>query len=291
MKFLIVGDLHGKKPEIKLKNFDAVILPGDFCSDEGKDLILKVAVDPKKGRRKREWFDIIGMDKAEEMIERQLKTGREVLESLNSLGKKIYVIPGNWDYAGIPNSMSDWDLEREDHYHTLLKGLTNLVDCHQKAIDIGDYIIIGHGMYGYPELPQHDVIKKNHTKEWFQKEKKEYEEILGKIDKLFQKAQKKGKPVILLSHNVPFNTKLDIIKNKKSGERYGLHFGSVVARKMIERWQPLVCIGAHMHESYGKDYLGRTLLINAGFGPKVNTLLELKGSCVSKVIFNTKTRI
>ena len=34
MKFLIIGDLHGNKPEINYSGFDAVIAPGDFCGDK-----------------------------------------------------------------------------------------------------------------------------------------------------------------------------------------------------------------------------------------------------------------
>ena len=33
---LIMGDLHGQKPEIYAHDFDAVIAPGDFCSDAPK---------------------------------------------------------------------------------------------------------------------------------------------------------------------------------------------------------------------------------------------------------------
>jgi len=32
-KFLIIGDLHGNKPKIYSNDFDAIIAPGDFCSD------------------------------------------------------------------------------------------------------------------------------------------------------------------------------------------------------------------------------------------------------------------
>ena len=36
LKFLIVGDLHGEKPNIHFKNFDAIIVPGDICGDSVK---------------------------------------------------------------------------------------------------------------------------------------------------------------------------------------------------------------------------------------------------------------
>ena len=34
VKFLILADLHGRKPEIYSTNFDVIIAPGDFCCDK-----------------------------------------------------------------------------------------------------------------------------------------------------------------------------------------------------------------------------------------------------------------
>ena len=41
MKFLIIGDLHGNKPKIHFKDFDAIIAPGDFCSDKYMRPLIK----------------------------------------------------------------------------------------------------------------------------------------------------------------------------------------------------------------------------------------------------------
>ena len=48
---------------------------------------------------------------------------------------------------------------------------------------------------------------------------------------LFEKAKK---PVIFLSHNVPFNTPIDQIVNKES-PRNGDHFGSLIAMQLLMR--------------------------------------------------------
>jgi len=40
-----------------------------------------------------------------------------------------------------------------------------------------------------------------------------------------------------------------------------------------------------MHEHFGKCKISRTICINAGFGPKVNTLIELKGNKIVKLLF------
>jgi len=62
MKLLVIGDLHGNKPNIYFDNFDAIIAPGDFCSS---DKIAKLAFKGMKKRLKEKyqvnkWFDIIG---------------------------------------------------------------------------------------------------------------------------------------------------------------------------------------------------------------------------------------
>ena len=94
----------------------------------------------------------------------------------------------------------------------------------------------------------------------------------------------KENPTILLTHNVPYNTKLDKILEKDSFA-YGKHYGSVIAKEFCKKYQPLVCIGGHMHDTYGKVKIGKTTAINAGFGGKVNTLLEIRDGKIKKLKF------
>jgi len=54
---------------------------------------------------------------------------------------------------------------------------------------------------------------------------------------------------------------------------------------MIDKYQPLLCIGGHMHEYFGKLKMGKTTLVNSGFGSHVNVLLELSGSRIKKLDF------
>jgi len=42
------------------------------------------------------------------------------------------------------------------------------------------------------------------------------------------------------------------------------HVGSKAVREVIERYQPLLGLFGHIHESHGFDYLGRTLCLNPG---------------------------
>ncbi|RMD46212.1 hypothetical protein D6829_00065 [Candidatus Pacearchaeota archaeon] len=103
--------------------------------------------------------------------------------------------------------------------------------------------------------------------------KKEYEQDKKKVFSLFRKTKK---PVIFLSHNVPYNTRLDKINNPKSPLNGG-HFGSIIVREAVEKFQPPLCIGGHMHENFGKTLIGKTLVFNAGFGSNVNIFLDFDG--------------
>jgi hypothetical protein len=64
-------------------------------------------------------------------------------------------------------------------------------------------------------------------------------------------------PKILLSHQPPYGTAMDLYKE-------GQHIGSKALRAFIERVQPLICFSGHVHRARGIDTLGKTQLINPG---------------------------
>lgn len=278
-KFLIIGDLHGNKPIISTNEFDAIIAPGDFCSDELRKYMfqaLKERIENPKSKSR--WWNIIKEDEAKKMVDKSLKDGREILEFLNSFNKPVFALPGNWDWTGD----REWSYIRKNNWKNyLVKNLKNIKDCHKKIRNFEDLTIIGHGITSGPEYPQHESEIKKLTKSKLAKKKKKYDKLYDKVDKLFKKSTK---PIIFLTHNVPFNTKLDEITDQKS-PRSGMHFGSILARELIEKYQPLVSIGGHMHEHHGKDKIGKTVVINAGFGSYVNTILEIKDNKITNLEF------
>ena len=279
-KYLIVGDLHGNKPKIHYKNFDAIIAPGDFCSDKPRKYMFQALKEQLKNPdSKITWQELVGKEEAKIMIKKSIGDGREILEQLNSFGVPVYIVPGNWDWT--KNKRSFWDFLKPDNYKKLTNGLLNIVDVHHKIVDIGDYQIIGYGLSSCPEYPQSKKDLENLAPEKLAKAKKSYEKYFKKLASLFEKT---SKPTIFLSHNVPFNTVLDKITDKKS-PRCGRHYGSLIAREIIEKYQPLICIGGHMHEHFGKCKIGKTVCVNAGFGSKVNTWLELENRRISKLEF------
>ena len=62
---------------------------------------------------------------------------------------------------------------------------------------------------------------------------------------------------IFVPHSPPMRTQLDRITP-------GMHVGSTAVRTFIENRQPDAVICGHIHESRGKDTLGRTIMINCG---------------------------
>lgn len=285
MRILAIGDSHGKVPRIYFKEFDVIIAPGDFCSDAPRKYMFQALREKLQNpESKVEWYDLTGKKRAKIMIEKSIKDGRKILEYLNSFGVPVYIVPGNGDWTKYKNS--DWDFLKQGHYKKLIQGLGNIIDVHNRLIGTGDYQIIGYGISSGPEYPQYkEDIERLKPKD-VKKIKREYERNSRKIASLFEKATK---PVIFLSHNVPFNTPIDKITNKDS-PRYGYHYGSIIAKEMVEKYQPLVCIGVHMHEHFGKCNIGKTVCINSGFGPHVNVLMKLDGSKIKNLEFYKKER-
>jgi Icc-related predicted phosphoesterase len=300
MKFLIIGDLHGNKPKIHFKDFDAIITPGDFCSDKELRPYLnkwfKHVNDPKtKVRIYSDDFikKDVGIKKWNQIQRTSLENGRKILKFLNSFGKPVFVIPGNWDQSwgdtkikdrGLNNynsgkSALDYMLGKEINM-TLTKELKNIYDCQFKLFKFEEFNILGYGLDNFPEK---NMLKKGRNSKETRKLKYAYFKIFERLKNQYKKRDKQ-KPTIFLSHNVPFGTKLDIILNKSS-PLHKKHYGSNIAREFCIKHKPLVCIGGHIHEHFGKDRIGKTICVNSGFGPDVNILLEIDKGKIKQLKF------
>ncbi len=62
---------------------------------------------------------------------------------------------------------------------------------------------------------------------------------------------------VLVSHVPPYGTKLDVVRTR-------MHAGSKSLLKFLKEKQPILCVCGHIHESYGVDFIGRTVSINPG---------------------------
>ena len=299
MKFLIIGDLHGRKPKIYYKKFDAIIAPGDFCSDKGirplKDAWMK-ALEKKETDSGLDEFIIkkIGKSRYKKLEKESLKVGRKILEFLDSFNKPVFIVPGNWDqsygttkikninkndYLYYKGFLDFWLGKRTNKF--LVQGLKNIYDCQYQLFIFPEFNIIGYGLSSAPEYTKQRA--KKFTVLQRRKYKKAYLRILQRLDLLYSKRDR-NKPTIFLTHNVPYGTTLDQLINKKSS-LHKKHFGSVVALKFCKKYKPLVCIGGHMHEHFRSCKIGATTAINAGFGSFVNVWMELSGSRIKKLEF------
>lgn len=281
VKFLIIGDLHGNKPKIYSKDFDAIIAPGDFCSDNLRKYMFQALKKEIQIGKEYWWYNLMSKARAKKEVIKSLKDGRKILEFLNSFNKPVFALPGNWDWTG----RETWESPKKNYWTSyLIKGLKNIRNCHKNKFKFKDLTIIGHGITSSPEYPQKETIKR-YTKKELANKKKKYVKLFNQMSKKFKKEEK----IIFLSHNIPYNTKLDKIINKSSPMN-GKHMGSLLARQLIEKHKPLVSIGGHMHEHFGKDKLGNTTIINAGFGSYVNTILEINDNKITKLNFIRKNK-
>jgi len=276
MKILVVGDLHGQMPSIPDEQFDAIIAPGDFCSDASKPYQFQALRMQLEGKEVY-WYDLVGKIKARRMIMKSIADGRRVLERLNRVGVPVFVVPGNWDLT--KDASAKWSFLRTDHWSALVSNLPNVYDLHHKKQDLEGYSFIGTGISSGPEVPSD---KSRYTKREYERMVKQFENDKKSLSKLFSSTRK---PVVFLSHNMPFGSELDVIRNKKS-PRNGEHCGSLIARDIIKKHSPFLCIGGHMHENFGTQKMGKTQLLNAGFGSSVHSIVTMKKKNVMIKLFN-----
>jgi Icc-related predicted phosphoesterase len=294
MKILVIGDLHGRKPRIHFNDYDCIIQVGDVCDDREFRPYIKKWFSALKNYRvdTPSVFEFItraigkkGMKKLEE---NSVKVGRKILEYLDSFGKPVFIVPGNWDqsygktkikypdkddYSYMKYFYDSWMGDRTNP--KLTRGLKNVRDCQFKNHEFNQINFYGYGLSSAYEYYKRKR-KLNISKAENEKLKKAYFSLVKKLFVRYNRRNKKL-PTIFISHNIPVETKLDIVKNKSS-YAHGKHLGSYVARKFCEKYKPLMCIGGHIHEGIGKDKIGKTLLINPGYGVDAQVLIDVDES-------------
>jgi Icc-related predicted phosphoesterase len=294
MKILVIGDLHGRMPRIHFKDFDCIVQVGDVCDDRKIGILYKkyFRLLKKKENLNLGWEEFvkkeIGKRKYDSYERESLRRGNEILKYLDSFGKPIFFVPGNWDQSYGPSRIKDLDKNLYSYLKafydwylgdrtnpSLVKGVKNLIDCPYMLHKKFGINFIGYGLVsGYESISlRKKKIVEEVSKKDYEKLKKAHDKIVDKLSSVFRR-RKKDFPTIFISHDVPHGTKLDLIKDKKN-YAYGKHLGSSIARTMCLRYKPLLCIGGHVHEGYGKDKIGKTTVINAGYGKDAQVLIDL----------------
>ncbi len=84
----------------------------------------------------------------------------------------------------------------------------------------------------------------------------------------FSDSPKDYENVIFNFHVPPYGYSLDLCPkldaNMRMAAEEKIHAGSVGAKQVIEKYQPLLGLHGHIHESRGAQKAGRTLMINPG---------------------------
>ena len=65
------------------------------------------------------------------------------------------------------------------------------------------------------------------------------------------------KPMVLVTHQPAWGTDVDLRASTR-------HKGSHSVRSFIEDYQPILAVSGHIHEAFGTDQIGSTLLVNPG---------------------------
>jgi len=260
MKILAIGDFHGKFPKkyeniIKKEKIDLVLSNGDYSPFSLEKYFFKYIYSSIF------WinlWEIIGKKKYKEIITRDHKKGEEVLKKLNELSIPVFTVLGNHDHPSSdvvdirkPKDAWGWEWKSWNFFSKALKKYKNIKRIDYKYAKFGDYIFIGARGSSFPGHVKSKAFKRHREK-------------LNNLFKKFTKENKQGK-VIFLSHNVPYNTKLDRITSEDAEElAKGEHYGSALVKDVIKKFHPILHIGGHISESMGKQKLGRTLVVNVG---------------------------
>jgi len=251
IKLLSFGDLEAQEDylarftAIELSTYDLILFTGDIPNPAIFKLLSKQMVEKGLG-------DLKGkpnIAKETEPKEALKKVEKEFWMTLNYFKKlhetgKFYGVWGNADNMKMLNKVP-------------IQNFINLA--HNKIIKVARYSLIGYN--GRPLY----IFEKENKEQWAFEEEKAYKDL----EMLFKKVN--PSKTILLTHAPPYQILDQVDKNyrKYAIGTYGKkaiegHIGSIAFRKIVEKYQPLIHIFGHIHESKGVKKLNNTTCINTG---------------------------
>jgi len=256
MKIVLLGDFEGRfskklQKAVKDEEPDLVIYIGDFPSRK-KTTKIEFMLWRKKIANKLDdkEFKKEFLKRADKIMDKEFESGKKIVKALADLNLPTLFVFGNHDID-----------ERDGSFPLLkyAKKFKNLRYLHKKSIKIGDYTFVGHGGYrGFGS--KQDLFKKVSGKE-----KQKIDNIKKRYRKELNKVFGKKKNVIFVTHDVPYNTKFDKIRNKESPIN-GEHIGDDIYREFALKKKPILYACGHMQEYQGKEKLGTTTMVLPGFG-------------------------
>lgn len=249
---ILGGDITGKAvvPFVEMKD------GGVSATFLGRDYVARTSEEIEKLKRlardvgyyvfmtnRDEWAEI-SSDKSRtsklfiELASERVRQWAEISgQKLREKKLKIYVAGGNDD----PFEIDD-----------VLKASESFVYCHDQLVELADHEMISTGYANMTpwELPR-DIS----------------EEELAKIIEELALRVKDMKNAIFNFHAPPHSSKLDeapkLTREMKAQPDF-VPVGSTAVRSAIEKYQPLLGLHGHIHESRGAIKIGGTLCVNPG---------------------------
>ncbi|UCD20959.1 MAG: metallophosphoesterase [archaeon] len=283
MRILVIGDFHGHMPVFLNKIFkkekpDLIVSQGDFS---GNDRISKIFFKYYYAKNSRERKKIPKKIRNLKIkLERKsVESGIAILKKFKKLKKPFYAIRGNWDpvpYQWYYDIGGDSQIEKDPYlnkFNRVFEKGFELIDF--KFKDLKDFVIVAGSSSTHPGkidkkslnrfLNKYKETDPVYAKRRIEIKKRQYHLREKRLIKAFQKARKSKKLTIFLTHNIPYNTKLDVIMAKNADKRAkGQHYGSYLDKVMIKRFKPNLVICGHMHENPGIIKIGKTTVVNPG---------------------------
>jgi len=159
-------------------------------------------------------------------------------ERLAGTSYKVYMAPGNDDHFEVDQVIEDSKV---------------IVNCNNKNVILDEHEMI--------------TFSWSNPTPWNTPREKPDEELEPLLEELISQVQDKSNAIFNF-HVPPFGYALDLAPELsadlvQAADRR-IHVGSRAVAKMIEKYQPLLGLHGHIHESRGAQKAKRTLLINPG---------------------------
>jgi uncharacterized protein len=159
-------------------------------------------------------------------------------DRLDGKPHEVYICPGNDDWWEIDDMISCMKLVKP---------------CDGQLIEID-----GHQMVS---------CSRSNPTPWDTPRESPEDELTDILEELCQKVTDYEKAIFNF-HVPPYGYSLDLCpkldENLKMAAEEKIHAGSLGAKQVIEKYQPLLSLHGHIHESRGAQKSGRTLMINPG---------------------------
>ena len=159
-------------------------------------------------------------------------------EGLAGTSYKVYMAPGNDDHMEVDQVIAE---------------SSAIINCNDRCVMVGDHEMI--------------TFAWTNPTPWDTPREKPDEELEPMLENLVAKIQNKQNAIFNF-HAPPYGYALDLAPELtadlvQAADRK-IHVGSKAVAKMIQKYQPLLRLHVHIHESRGVQKIGKTTIINPG---------------------------